>query len=237
MKQLLYGVVIAVTTILVVIALITIEGRTTREAEMRTALVAAVSDSMDELLETKDYTVDNNDEFIAAATQLIISHINKGTEGNRDKNLKVVIEVIGADYEKGIMSFNVVEEFTNPDGSIGSTNYQTTAVLDREQQQKTYTVTYWLQGPNQGSAGKTGASSDAYNDADVGFMYKQYIIHEEEDFIIPKNPTSNLGRPGSFAGWSKTPNGTTAVTPSWNDVDNNVELDPKHQINYYAIWR
>lgn len=59
-----------------------------------------------------------------------------------DKNLKLTIEIIDADYIKGLLSLNIVEEYTNPIGAIGTCEYATTVVFDAAKIYDTYAIKY-----------------------------------------------------------------------------------------------
>lgn len=60
-----------------------------------------------------------------------------------DPNLKLTIEVIEADYMRGLLSLNIIQEFTNPMGAIGTCEYATTVIFDEAKIYDTYVINYY----------------------------------------------------------------------------------------------
>lgn len=65
MKQAIFGIMCGFIVILTIVAVMTVEGRSTRENEADNALSAAVDEVMENLLTKKDYDIENNEEFVA----------------------------------------------------------------------------------------------------------------------------------------------------------------------------
>lgn len=130
------------------LATITVESRTNRENNAYQTLKRATDSAVSSVLETQKYQIDNNEEFVAALTMMLCDSLisNDGTSSDSttpDKNLKVTIEVVQADYHRGLLSLNIIEEYTNPIGSIGTCEYATTVVFDEAKIYDTYTIRYY----------------------------------------------------------------------------------------------
>lgn len=61
----------------------------------------------------------------------------------KDEKLKLTIEVVEADFRRGLLSLNIVEEYTNPMGAIGTCEYATTVIFDEAKIHDTYAINYY----------------------------------------------------------------------------------------------
>lgn len=158
-----------------IMALLTIESRTNRENNQQAALKRATDHAIERVLETQSFTVYTNEEFVAAVTMMICDSLisNDGTSSDNttpDENLAITIEVVQADYKRGLLSLNVVNEFTNPLGSIGTCEYATTVVFDQAKIYDTYRLNYY--------------------DAN-GILISGYIIRAGDDWPVPSESVIN----------------------------------------------
>ena len=190
MKQAIFGIMCGFIVILVIVAVMTVEGRSTRENEADNALSAAVDEVMENLLTKKDYDIENNEEFVADFCEALLEQIQAGSDEDYDKNLSVKVDVAGVDYEKGLLSVHVTEQFTHPNGNIGTLECTSTAILDQRAEKERYTVTYNL--PNR--------------------LYKQLEVEEGTDFYLPKAP-ADTSDGAKFQYWMDTETGEKAVFP------------------------
>lgn len=182
MKYIMYGLVGGAIVILSLVAVITIEGRTTRENEMDNALLDSVEETMEEMMMQETYSLAEKNEYIAAFHQCLLNRINAGTKDHYDKNLSIVVEVMGCDVEKGLLSVRVTETFTHPNGNIGKAECEATAVLEQTNPKNHYTITYYI--------------GDE--------IYKRYCMEEGQAMKIPKNPYI-AGK--IFVGWKSMDSG------------------------------
>lgn len=60
-----------------------------------------------------------------------------------DQNLKLVIEVVEVDYRRGLLALNIIQEYTNPMGAIGTCEYSTTVIFDEAKIHDTYVINYY----------------------------------------------------------------------------------------------
>ncbi len=190
MKQVIFGVMCSFIVVLVIVAVMTVEGRSTRENEADNALSAAVDEVMENLLTKKKYNIENNEEFVADFCEALLEQIQAGSDKDSDKNLSVQVDIAGVDYEKGLLSVHVTEKFTHPNGKIGTLECTSTAILDQRAEKQRYTVTYNL--PDR--------------------LYKQLEVEAGTDFYLPKAPTDTT-EGALFRYWLDADTGEKAVFP------------------------
>lgn len=126
--------------------------------EMLSCSCGYKSDDNAEFMKTKD---DNNNEFSdyryyyqcpSCGTTQIADPMSADANARQgitidlttaDPNLKLVIEVVEADYKRGLLSLNVIQEYTNPMGAIGTCEYSTTVIFDEAKIYDTYVINYY----------------------------------------------------------------------------------------------
>lgn len=151
MKQVMYGIILGVITILSILLVVSIEGQTTRKNEIENALPNAVERSLEATYKAGAYSIDDNEEFIADFTQNLLNDINTGDENNNgvldsdesfDETLKIKVDVAGIDYKKGLLSIKVTETYTSLNGKEKKAEYEATAVLDRPEEKEICTLRF-----------------------------------------------------------------------------------------------
>jgi len=159
----------------------TVESRTNRENNTQSALKRATDNAVTSILENQSYSVSSNEQFVATLIEMIcdslISHNGAGDTTTPDKNLKLTVEIVEADYMRGLLSLNIVEEYTNPIGSIGTCEYATTVIFDEVKIYDTYTINYY--------------------DAN-GLMIESYIVKAGDTF---PEPSSNIKNQYHITAW------------------------------------
>lgn len=188
MKQVIHGIFLGTIFIFTIVCVIMIESRTNREANAQQSLKKATKTAVEKVLEEQAYTIDSNEQFVAAVAQVICDNLISNNEiqskGNGkyvgtvandntvpDKNLKITLEVVKADFAKGLLCINVVEEFTNPIGTIGTCEYATTVIFDEAQNYEQYTIEY-------------------YNANNV--LIASYVVKEGDNWPFPSERLMNL---------------------------------------------
>jgi hypothetical protein len=189
MKQIVFGVVGAVLLVVSLMAAMTVLGRTSRENEMDDILSAAVDETLSNLTEKQAYSIADEEEFAADFCESLLQEIKTGTEDAADENLKIQVDITGIDVEKGLLSVQVTEWFTYPNGSIGSITRNATALLEQQTQAAQHKITYLVD----------------------GVVYREFGITAQEDFVIPTEPGRAEGR--KFAYWKDTATGAKAEFP------------------------
>ena len=134
MKNIVYGIVFAVLGVLIVLVLLTVNGKMTRQAEIDDSLASAVENAVDNCLNRKNYSIEDNKEFIADLNQEILAQIENDAD--------IEIQINKADKQKGILSIKVIEHFKNPNTKESKQEYSTTAVLDGQEKNKYYKITF-----------------------------------------------------------------------------------------------
>ena len=195
MKYIVYGVTSLIIVTLVVVTIMTIEGKTSRASDVDDTLSLSVNEAITNLTESGKYSIENKDEFVADFCQLLLYDINQGEEEHADPNLNINVSIAEVDVEKGILMLVVEETYTNPNGKISKSRVQASAVLDNEFKKDSYTITYLV-------------------DENV---YKSYICKKDDEFpLCHKNPKSDKG---NFKYWKDTETKNKAVFPDSVDKD------------------
>lgn len=114
MKQIMFGMFSGVFVLLCAIAILTVEGRTNRENELKHALSAAMEETMQNLCMTHKYEVESREEFAADFCQALLQKIQVGLEEDRDRHLSLQVNITEADPKKGLLSVAVTENFSHP---------------------------------------------------------------------------------------------------------------------------
>lgn len=188
MKQIMFGMFSGVFVLLCAIAILTVEGRTNRENELKHALSAAMEETMQNLCMTHKYEVESREEFAADFCQALLQKIQVGLEEDRDRHLSLQVNITEADPKKGLLSVAVTENFSHPNGKIGTIQCSSTAILEQEEEKREIVLTYYL--------------GDR--------IYRQYGLLEGDDFKLPQNP-SQEGR--AFVCWLDKETGREAAFP------------------------
>lgn len=135
MKHLIYGLGGTALVIVVIMIIITVNGKMTRSKELTSTLSSAVDQSVENVMQDKSYTINNKDEFIADVIQNLLNTYENDSE--------IEIQVMAADDEKGLLALRVIEHYVNPNGKEGSNTYDKTVIFDSIDYQKEYTVRYY----------------------------------------------------------------------------------------------
>lgn len=134
MKNVIYGMFLTVIGILVVFIVITVNGRMTRQKESTDALGQAVETAVENTMDQDNYTINDNQEFVADFLQNLLLQIENDAD--------VEVNIAGIDYQKGLLSVNVVEHFVHPAGKEGELSYSTTVVMEQSDVDHYYTVNF-----------------------------------------------------------------------------------------------
>ena len=161
MKQAMYAIALGIVLIFSILASSMIESRTNRENNLTQAVRHASKSVVQSILEEQAYTVNSDEQLVAAFAQELCNNLisnsevsynestKKWTGSNTkdntvpDPNLKLTIEVIEADFVKGLLCVHVVQEYTNPIGTISTCEASTTIIFDEMQTHEQYTIQYY----------------------------------------------------------------------------------------------
>ena len=163
---------------------------------MQNALSSAVEETLQNVCVSKAYALDNRQELEADFCQTLLEKLQTGSEGAKDPNLSVKVEIAAADLEKGLLSVRVTETFTYPNGSVGTVTGSSTAILERETDGREVVITYYVKDE----------------------IYKQYGVQSRTAFPVPQAPEAENG---SFCYWIDEDTGEEAVFPEMVSEDKN----------------
>ena len=182
MKNVIMTVTFAIITLLVFGTILSIHGRNVRSEELQNNLSSAVEETVENLMQEKNYKINSREEFLADFVETLAFSLHT------DSDLSV--RVLKADEEKGILSVEVVEKFRYINGKEGQVSCKKTVIFNqmRSDETKSHTVVFYLSKEDMLS----GKNS-----------YKKYEIAEGDPIIVPLSPSVSGKK---FTGW-KTANG------------------------------
>ncbi len=135
MKHLIYGLGGMGLVVVIIIIITTINGRMTRNEEMTSTLTTTLDQTVETLMQSGLYTIENKEEFISDIAQNIL------TTYENDANIE--IQIMNADEKKGLLSIKVKEYYVNPNGNPGINECEKTVVFDKTDFLNIYTVYYY----------------------------------------------------------------------------------------------
>lgn len=191
MKQVIFGMLGTLVLALTLLVSITVLGKTARENELDNALCASVDEVMENLMETGDYRIGDEEELAADFCETLLQEITLGGDEIQDKNFHLQVDITGMDLKHGLLSVQVTESYTHPNGKIGKIKRSATAVYDQKKQRKQCVITYMA------------------NER----LYKEYGLREGEDFVLPKSPKSDDEKK-KFLYWKDMETGKRAEFPN-----------------------
>lgn len=134
MKHITYGLGGCITAILIIMVIVTINGQMTRQKEVTTSLTSAVDQTVDNLISNKTYTIEGKDEFVSDLMENLLYTI----ENNSD----IEVQIMSADYDKGLIGIRVIEHYKNPNQKKGTVHYDKIVLLDAIDYSKQFIVQY-----------------------------------------------------------------------------------------------
>lgn len=225
MKNVMIGIGLTLITVVVILILFTIYGQNTRQNEVEEALAVAVEQTLDNLKISKNYEVDDKDEFVADLMQNLVLAIESDSE--------LEVNVLSVDTEKGLLDVEVVEKFKQPNGSTGEANYRKTVILEEfhRKEPNYYFVKF-----------EYAKTEEAYKDGN--FMnYKVFSISEGSNVIFPEKAPSqkakNEGETRTFKGWSLTkPSSGNEYSPEIVSLtmEDGSKMTVTNELVFYAVF-
>lgn len=180
MKQIAFVLSGVAIIVVIIMGILTMSHRTLRESEMEDSLADVVKGALDEVVQTQDLDITDEDALMASFYESLLQRINAGEEGNEDPNFDLQVDIAGVDTEKGILAVHVEEKYTKPSGKIGEVTCDATATFDEKKTAQRHDVTFYV------------------DEA----LWLTYEITEKETFVEPEAPTKE-GQ--TFVGWTKDP--------------------------------
>lgn len=178
MKNVVMMAVSAILGVLSLMIIMSISGRSNRSMEIKSNLSSTVEETVEEMVHSERYSIDNVNQFIGDFIENLALVIDSDSE--------LEVSVLQADKDKGILTVSVTETFKHPNGKEGSIQTEKTVILNgTEQAPETpqYTVSFFL-------------SKEDMNEGRS--CYKKYLVDAGKNMATPKDP-SEEGK--TFAGW------------------------------------
>lgn len=165
MKNTVIMIVNTIIGVIVLAILMTTGGRRERSMELNDNLSSVVEETVNMLLEDKQYNIKESNEFLADLVENLSIVL--------DSECDITVNVEKVDVETGILSVRIVEKYRHPNGNTGMVECTKTVILNKtvEAEQQLYTIRYYV--------------GDE--------VYKTYHVAEGDVIPIPVTPTSESG--------------------------------------------
>ena len=122
MKQLMLGFSLSGVVIVFVFIFMTINGRMTRQNEIYSTLTNSVDSAIENVANSKNYTIDSKNEFVTEVLQNLLV----ACEDDSDYDIKLY----STDEEKGLITLKITQTYQNPNGGTGKNEVTKTVLLD-----------------------------------------------------------------------------------------------------------
>lgn len=236
MKNVLLGISMTIMGFLLIFALISYSGNTTRQNDIDNALQAAVEDTVAQVKkENITYNIATNDgqeEFVAMLLE------NLSLAVSNDSEIKV--DILAADADKGLLKVKATETYTTTRGNKLTYTAVETALLEQNYRiRENYTAYFYIK-LNDDPTTRLNESTLSYTDTNITrypkMLYKS-VTQMNGDIlsyptIAPPDWTSSDGKKHTFAGWSTSQLGDTVTVFSGGSSATKMTKDMK----FYAVY-
>jgi len=123
MKNVFLGFGITICTIISIVIVMTLCGTNMRQNELNRAVDIALQDTVENQFDSKTYSVSSNEEFIADFIEALLVQINS--------DCTVKINILDVDYQKGLLSVEVIEKYKHPIGTEGEVSVKRTVIMEQ----------------------------------------------------------------------------------------------------------
>lgn len=123
MKNVFLGSVIMLCGVIFLVVVMTLGGKQLRQNELNRAVDGALEETVENQFNAKTYSVNNTNEFVVDFMETLLVQINSDST--------IEIKVLDADYEKGLISVEVIEHFAHPVGTQGSVSVKRTVIMEQ----------------------------------------------------------------------------------------------------------
>lgn len=172
MKNIVTGVMSVIIAFMLIFIIAGFYGKTIRKQELENALNNGMQVAIEMIAEDSTYAPKSNEELIADLQQAIVMQINSQIN-------ELTINVVAADYKKGILKVEAIVTYPHLSGGEGSVAVTKTIILDYYQEElkkQELKLTFNTQGK----------------------LYRCYTVNYGDTIIIPPTPSYN-GK--NFVGW------------------------------------
>ncbi len=123
MKSVFLGFGITICSIISIVIVMTLCGTNMRQNELNRAVDSAIKDTVENQFDDTTYSVNSNDEFVADFMEALLVQINS--------DCSVVVNVLDVDYQKGLLSVEVIEKYIHPIGTEGNVSVKRTVIMEQ----------------------------------------------------------------------------------------------------------
>lgn len=123
MKSVFLGFGITICSIIAIVIIMTLCGTNIRQNELNRAVDSAIKDTVENQFDDTTYSVNSNDEFVADFMEALLVQINS--------DCSVVVNVLDVDYQKGLLSVEVIEKYIHPIGTEGNVSVKRTVIMEQ----------------------------------------------------------------------------------------------------------
>jgi len=123
MKSVFLGFGITICSIISIVIVMTLCGTNMRQNELNRAVDSAIKDTVENQFDNTTYSVNGNDEFVADFMEALLVQINS--------DCSVVVNVLDVDYQKGLLSVEVIEKYIYPIGTEGKVSVKRTVIMEQ----------------------------------------------------------------------------------------------------------
>ena len=120
MKHVINGIIMSAIAFMVIAAVMIISGHSVRKNELEKAVEHAAEQTIESLRKKGEEI--SREEFV----EIFIDNLSMGIRSDSE----VVVSIMEADPEKGILSVGAVEEYQNPLGKAGKVETERTIILE-----------------------------------------------------------------------------------------------------------
>ena len=113
---------ITICAIISIVIVMTLCGTNMRQNELNRAVDSALQDTVENQFDSKTYSVSSNDEFIADFVEALLAQINS--------DCTVKVNVLDVDYQKGLLSVEVIEKYKHPIKTEGQVSVKRTVIME-----------------------------------------------------------------------------------------------------------
>ena len=211
MKHVMFAMISGGVLLLVLLIAMTVHGRDLRQGELEEALSQSAKQALEGAMINGDMEIHDKDALTAGFMQLLLSRI----KGKEDPNLKLQVDILQADVDKGLLSVHAKEWYTHPDGRKGSCEAGGTYIVERESDKKICRITYYIPWDIAKELGLDYVKGQHT-------VYRQFEVSEGKKIKDPGAVADVKGL--KFAGWQAV-DGVAIGSVAKTDV------------NYIAIYR
>lgn len=114
---------ITICSIISIVIIMTLCGTNMRQNELNRAIDSALIDTVENQFDETTYSVNSNAEFTADFMEALLVQINSDST--------VVVNILEVDYQKGLLSVEVIEKYRHPIGTQGQIFAKRTVIMEQ----------------------------------------------------------------------------------------------------------